>query len=67
MLMKNQQPVNSSPTYLGGWHIALRNYNVVEIESINQLVGDVNKQKQSNLGRLHKNHFTTNLDDMPLA
>ena len=36
--MKNDQLHNSNSTYFSGWDIALRNYDVCEIESIKQLV-----------------------------
>jgi len=65
--MKNLRPINSSPTYIGGWHIALHNYNAVEIESINQLISLLSENKRSNSGTPNKNYFTTNLDDMPSA
>ena len=36
--MKNDHLHNSNSTYFSGWDIALRNYDVCEIESIKQLV-----------------------------
>ena len=36
--MKNDHLHNSNSTYFSGWDIALRNYDVFEIESIKQLV-----------------------------
>jgi hypothetical protein len=61
--MKNLQPIISSPTYIGGWHVALHNYNAVEIDSIIQLVNLSNEKQSENLTATNKTHITTNLDD----
>ena len=62
--MENQHPNYASLTYCKGWHVALHNFDVFEVESINQLV---NTSKDSLLPQLSglnaqgKHYFTTNL------
>ena len=64
--MKNLQQIISSPTYIGGWLVALHNYNEVEIESINHSVSIINENQLINSREANKNHFTTRLGDKPL-
>ena len=62
--MENQQSNYASLTYFKGWHVALHNYDVFEIESINQLVNTSKEcflPQLSGLYQQGKHYFTTNL------
>jgi len=62
--MKNQQLNNCIITYINGWDVALRNYDVFESESIYDLVSLVSDNMSPELAKLtamNTSYFTINL------
>lgn len=62
--MKNQQLNNSIITYIHGWDVALRNYDVFETESIYDLVSLASDNMSPELAKLtamNTSYFTINL------
>ncbi|RLD22194.1 MAG: hypothetical protein DRI71_07845 [Bacteroidetes bacterium] len=63
--MKNHQPNNLIFDYLAGWDEALKNYDVIETESILSLVTTSKNELPPLLASIndhHKYYFTINLD-----
>ena len=61
--MKNDNSINSNNTYFSGWDVAVRNYNVFEVESIKLLVNSSNDIIQPQLAGISE-HST---DYFPLT
>ena len=66
--MENQQQIIAEPSlsYFSGWLVALSNYNVFEIESINQLVSISNDKMPPELDNINEQnlyYFTINFSE----
>lgn len=63
--MKSSNINNSNVTYFSGWHTALYNYDVFEVESIYQLVNHADDIPPVSIksAKLKKNYLTRNFDE----